>query len=110
MNAKIKGILQRPLSGSVIAGVLALFAVILGALAWKFVLAPPAPNPVIPMTRQEMDEVLKKNGESIARITAEQLRLYAAVHKNDPPPTASTKTDGYAEIVRKNRQNSGQKK
>ncbi|HZP83589.1 MAG TPA: hypothetical protein VFB21_18235 [Chthonomonadaceae bacterium] len=110
MNAKIKAILHRQLSGSVVAGILILFAVIMGALAWKFVLAPPAPTPVIAMTREEMQEALQKHDESVALITARQLRAYAEIHKNDPPPTAPTKPEGYSEIVRQNKKNASKKK
>jgi hypothetical protein len=101
--------MNKPLSGGVVAGVLTLVIAIVGVLCWKYVLAPPAPNPVIPMTREQFREVLQQNADSVAQITAEQRRLYAAVHNGMQPGAAPTK-GGYMQVLHPEKQAAGKGK
>jgi hypothetical protein len=106
MSAKSSGIMNKPLPGGVVAVVLTLLAVIVGVLGWKYALAPPAPNPVIPMTREQFQEVLRQNADSVGQIVAEQRRLYAAVHHGELPGAAQTK-GGYLQVVHPEKQAAG---
>jgi hypothetical protein len=104
-----KETLNKPLPGNVVAGVLTLVAVLVCLLAWKLVLAPPAPAPLVAMTRQQIQQALQKNAQTVAQIRAEQMRLYAAAHPGWRPGVAQPQ-GGYRQMARQSKRGSGQRK
>ncbi|HZP82755.1 MAG TPA: hypothetical protein VFB21_14030 [Chthonomonadaceae bacterium] len=67
--------MKKELSGGVVVGILVVVGLIVAVLAWR-VLAPPAPSGLIPMTKQEREEAMKKHGESADAIAKKQQEAF----------------------------------
>jgi hypothetical protein len=72
--------MQKELHGGVVVGALVLVGLIVAVLAWKFVLAPPAPSGIRHFTPAEFKEMEKQHAQSVQDMQATQMSLYKKAH------------------------------
>ncbi len=72
--------MKKELNGGVITGVLVVVGLIVAVLAWKFVLAPPAPAGIVPFTKDSLKVMMQKHEESAKTIQDQQRQLFQQAH------------------------------
>jgi len=72
--------MKKELNGGVVVGILVVVVLVVAVLAWKFVIAPPAPAGIKPFTKESLKVMMDEHAKSAKEIQDQQKRLYQQAH------------------------------
>jgi hypothetical protein len=72
--------MKKELNGGVVVGILVAVGLVVAVLAWRFVIAPPAPAGIKPFDKATLKVWQQKHADSVKSTQEEQMRLYRQSH------------------------------